>query len=338
MCGIAGIVRYGEKAISESQIADLLTGNEHRGNDATGMAFAQADGSVQVFKKDEPAWTFVGDKQYFKAIEDNLKPDTWGVILHTRGATQGNPRKNENNHPMYGGLSAVIHNGGIRNDETLFNTLKMERSCETDSDILRAFVDRFGITEKCIKEMNRIVGAAAGAAIDPRHPKHMLLFRSGSPMWLASNKDYFMFASEKKTVYRALKAYVQRHGIWFKEERANAAFSPMADNTAWILGPEGLQIHKEFKTMVGQYIDPFRQTYTNYTERQRKWDILAKIDKGEKVSDKDNTLIYDEAQCPSCSRYWLITKNGNPKDFNCNEDQGGCGKSLVAIQRRSKKK
>lgn len=337
MCGIAGIIKYGNKPIVEAQIADLLTGNEHRGNDATGMALSQADGSVHVFKKDEPAWTFIKDKEYFAAIEEYLKPDTWAVILHTRGATQGNPRNNVNNHPMYDNLSAVIHNGVLRNDESLFKTMRFERHAETDSDLLRAYVDRFGITEKCIKEMNRIIGSAAGAAVDPRHPKEMLIFRSGSPMWLASNEDFFMFASEKKTAYRALKSYVQRHGMWFKEERANAAFSPMADNTAWIVNEIGLSVHKEFKTMVGQYVDPFRQTYTNYTERQKKWDLMAKIDKGEKVAKMDTALFYDEAECPKCHMFWLITKNGNPKDFHCNNDKGGCGESLGYIRRRSKK-
>lgn len=329
MCGIGGIIRYGKEPITEEMIALLLTGNEHRGNDATGIALSQMDGSVQVFKKKEMAWKFVEGKDYDEFLNKNLKPDTWGAILHTRYATRGNPSKNENNHPMFAGKSAVIHNGMIFNDDILFNTHKeFKRSAETDSDILRAFIDEYGITDKCIKEMNRIGGSAAGAAFHPKYPQKMLLFRSGSPMTLGSTTDFFLFSSEQGTVYKALRPYVERFNMWFQLVKADAGFSPMADDTAWIIGPKGYESHAKFEIMTGKYIEPNRRTYEGFEERNKQWDR-----KVTPVTTIRSVVTFDDATCPKCFKNWTIPLGATPGDFSCNTDEGGCGEHLISVER-----
>lgn len=333
MCGVAGIVRYGEQPITEEMISLLLTGNEHRGVDATGLAFSQNDGTVDVFKKDIQAWTFVEHKDYLAFIKAKLKPDTWGVILHTRAATKGNPRHNENNHPMFLGSSAVVHNGVLHNDDSLFHSEKFKRGAETDSDILRAFVDAYGITGQAIKQMNKISGSAAGAAFDPRYPHKMLLFRSGNPMTLASTENYFMFSSEKGTVYRALKPFVKRWGMWFQRERADAAFSPMADNTAWILGDAGQEFHGEFKTLGGKFVEPTRKTYENYKERQARWNNTIRVSL---PANAVKTEERDEGMCPKCNMIWNFKKGAKWGTVFCNDSKGGCGTALVAKPKAAK--
>jgi len=311
ICGIAGIVKYGKKPLSEAAISLLLTGNEARGNDASGIALSQEDGSINVFKNDSPAWQFINSDGYKEFIKNHLKPSTWGVIIHTRAATKGSPKDNNNNHPMYAGLSAVVHNGILNNDDYLFGKEKIERKAETDSDILRGFIDKYGITEKCIKEMNALGGSAAGAAFHPHYPRKLLLFRSGNPMILASTEDFFMFSSEKKSLYRALKPFVKRFNMWFHVERPEAAFSPMADDTAWILGDNGQEKHAIFKVLVGQYHEPNRRVYENYKERQEKW-------------NKDKKKL-DPAYCSKCQKSWLVPEGRKPSDFKCNTKEGGCG-------------
>ncbi len=325
ICGIGGIIRFGGKSITEEQISLMLTGNEARGNDATGIALSQESGKVIVYKSDIPAWQFARHKDYYAFIEQHLKPDTWGALLHTRAATQGNPRDNNNNHPLFAGGAAIIHNGVLQNDTQLFQSQKFERKAETDSDILRAFVDKYGVTDKCIKEMNRIVGSAAGAAFDPRYPQKLLLFRSGSPMVLGSTEDFFMFASEKGTLYRAMRPYVKRWNMWFQRDRMDLAFSPMADNTAWIVGAKGQESHKEFKTLCGKYVDPYRRTFEGYVERQKKWDG------GHKPTGPVNRTM-DEAWCPECLKPWVIPQGGDATKFHCPKDHGGCGTTLIAAK------
>src|SRR5579864_6568743 len=119
MCGIAGIRRFGPEPITEDQITTLLCSLEHRGSDATGVALMRGD-EVIVCKKDVPAATFCGDPAFRKLMDDELKEDTEIAILHTRSWTQGPPHKMENNHPLFAGKCAVVHNGMIHNDDTLF--------------------------------------------------------------------------------------------------------------------------------------------------------------------------------------------------------------------------
>lgn len=328
----------GKKKIPEDAITLLLTGNEHRGNDASGIAFAQANGEVNVFKADDPAWRFVTSKSYAEFIEKNLRDDTWAVILHARGASQGSPRKNENNHPMYMGKSAIVHNGQIHNDHTLFTSRKYPKSAETDSDIIRAFVDEFGITEKCIEELNVLSGSAAGAAIHPEFPRKLLLFRSGSPMILGSNEDFFAWSSEKNTLHKAMRPWVVRFKMYFQQQKPDMGFAPMADDTAWIIGEEGLEFHGKFKALCGSYVEPFRKTYENYGERQKRWDedakrnlnIVRSTENGSHNHNRKKRDQFDDAYCPDCKMEWIIPKGGIPKDFTCNKERGGCGKTLIA--------
>lgn len=216
---------------------------------------------------------------------------------------------------MFAGLSAVVHNGVLNNDDWLFQREKIERKAETDSDILRGFIDKYGITEKCIKEMNALAGSAAGAAFHPHYPQKMLLFRSGNPMVLASTDDFFMFSSEKKTLYRALKPFIKRFNIWFQIERPDTAFSLMADDTAWILGENGQEKHGAFKVLTGQYHEPNRRVYENYKERQDKW--------------KKEEKKFDPAYCNKCQKSWVIPEGRKPSDFNCPTKEGGCGATLT---------
>jgi predicted glutamine amidotransferase len=330
MCGIAGVIKYGEAPITEETISLLLAGNEHRGVDATGIAFARNDGSIAVCKNDEPAWKFVSSKLYYEFIGQNLNENVWGVLLHTRAATCGSPRDNNNNHPMYAGKSAAIHNGVINNDKSLFSSYGLTRKADTDSDIVRGIVDKFGITEKAVKELGHMAGSAAIAVVHPDFPKHMMVGRSGSPLTIASNNDHFLFSSERNTLDRALKPWVKRFNTHFQVKRSDAAFSPFADNTIWIMGPEGLVSHHEFKSMMGKYTEPHRKVYENYSERQKFWDKHKVKEIEVRQTKKDDV---EEAICPKCRATWLIPKGKNPNNFYCNKDEKGCGSKLVKLVR-----
>lgn len=333
MCGIAGVIKFGNEQIREEAISMLLTGNEHRGNDATGIALAQTDGTVDVFKRDVPAWQFVCSKEYKKFLVDKLTETTWAAILHTRAATQGSPRDNNNNHPLFAGKSAAIHNGIIHNDDQVFRAMKLERKAETDSDIIRAIADEHGLTEKCITELNRLSGSAAGAIISPEYPEQMILFRSGSPMSLASSDNFFVFSSEKNTIHRAMRPFVKRFGTWFQSNKPDFDFAPMADNTAWLISAKGVELHKEFKSLGAKYVEPFRKTYTNYRERQTAWD---KREMQKTTADKKDKKHWDEAWCEKCQKPWVIPKNANPKDFFCGSSKDkGCNSALVARPKKA---
>src|SRR5208282_6156228 len=182
MCGIAGIRKYGEKPIEEHMIRLLLTSMEKRGNDATGIAMQNKKGDVFTLKNDVPAWTFVTSDNYNNWIDEHLTDDIEQVILHTRAATKGSPRFAKNNHPLFNGKAAIVHNGKIENDDELFKRHNLERAADTDTDIVRAIVDKFGITKQAVARLEDIRGSAAIAALSPEYPGMMIVGRSGSPL------------------------------------------------------------------------------------------------------------------------------------------------------------
>jgi len=333
MCGIAGVIRYGDKLIQEELIASLLTGNEHRGNDATGMAFAFKDGSVKVFKEDLQPWKFVGSKGYEDFINENLNDKVWGVLLHTRLATCGNPRYNENNHPLYAGKAAIIHNGGIKNDDELFKGLGLERKATTDSDIIRAIVDKEGLTDAGIEALRKLKGSIASAIVHPEYPQRMIVMRSGPPLTMAEEDGLIVFSSEKDTIHKALRPYYKKFGMWFQPNKPNIGFSPMPDDTLWVFGPRGMETHFSFKSMQGIYNEPNRRTYKDFKYRQEGFDFNFAKDKEQKkvvvVEKKEDEPDFVFGYCEKCDKEWQVPRGERIESYKCNKKFGGCGKYLT---------
>ena len=227
MCGIAGVKSFSpEDPIRADQIIQLLLASEHRGNDATGIALQDREsGKIVVLKKDSPASSFVQRKFFEEFLNEHLSESTGAALLHTRYATRsgvgdnGTPAREENNHPMWKGLTAVTHNGCIQNHESLFNRFKLERSCDTDSDILRALLDDKGLTQEGIRALDLCSGSVALAAVSEQYPGHLLLAKSGSPLIIGAHRQQIVWASEKKIVYAGLREYKKVFGFWPIDDR-----------------------------------------------------------------------------------------------------------------------
>lgn len=272
MCGICGIRRFGDKPISAEQVSILLLGNERRGNQATGLAIQQLDGSIQVHKDDEPANRFVLDREYQDFIKENLKEDSLCVIGHTRAATKGHPSINKNNHPMWDDKVAVVHNGVLMNDDHMFKELKLARVADTDSDIFRAILSKYGFTNQGINALNRISGSAAIAALSVEHPGKLFLARSGNPIVMATNDDeHLLWSSEKQPIYDAMRPWDKKHGIWFRKAHADYWFNNFPNDTSWLVSDSNnvdaqdestwVEWHSQFRTA-----NYFRSTAYNVYE------------------------------------------------------------------------
>lgn len=336
MCGIGGIRKYGEEPIKEEMIRGLLVGLESRGNDSTGMAFMNTAGDVFVHKHDIAAWKYVSSDTYKTFITDHLSPDITQVILHTRAATKGTCRVNNNNHPLFHGKAAVIHNGGIGNDDELFRTLELERHAETDTDIIRAIIDKDGFTEDAVKNLNKMRGSAAIAVLSPDYPGKMMLGRSGSPIVLGSDENFFFFASEKAILHRAFRPWIQRFNIPFQKQAYDLGFQTMADNTVWILGEKGLERHAEMSTAYGNWKEPIRRIYTGWGDRQERnsttvSDGPAAVTTLTAVPEKKELLI----NCPKCDKLLAIDATVSQykyADLVCPTKTQGCGASLESAK------
>ncbi len=132
MCCLFGVIDYKNTLTAKEKnrlVSALATAAEARGTDATGIAYNSA-GKLRIYKRPWP-----GHCMRF------LVPQDAPVIMgHTRMTTQGNEKKNFNNHPFSGSADghpfALAHNGMLYNDHRLRQSLRLPATnIETDSYI-----------------------------------------------------------------------------------------------------------------------------------------------------------------------------------------------------------
>ena len=139
MCCLFGMIDYGNSLTGKQKsrlLSVLATECEARGTDATGIAY-NSGGKLRIYKRPLP-----GHKMRFRI------PDETAVIMgHTRLTTQGDAKKNRNNHPFSSNALnrpfAVAHNGVLYNDTFLRKSLKLPATdIETDSYIAVQLIER----------------------------------------------------------------------------------------------------------------------------------------------------------------------------------------------------
>ena len=316
MCGIGGFKRFGGEPITPAAVKIMACELASRGIDATGVAIQQQDGKVVVLKDDCPAWTFMVQNETKEFFAEYLTEDTQTLVLHTRGATQGDPKDNSNNHPLFDGVTAAVHNGIIHNDDQLFRELKLKRVGEVDSDIIRAILDEEGLTKKGLGALHKLRGSAAIAAVSAKYPGKLLLARSGSPIVLASTDGMLVWASTKGAIHAATRPFSKRFGMLWQKNRNDLSFMTMNDNSAYLIGPEGLEWHEDFKPCAN-YIVPNYAVHDNFQAHRRRWYAPA--------------MPRDLVVCPNPKCRQLNNLSEELKKLSLNEVIcGGCKQSLGA--------
>ena len=132
MCCLFGLIDYRGTLTAKQKtrlIRELSIAAEVRGTDATGIAYNTEHG-LQIYKRPIPA----------HRLRLNIPSNAKVIMGHTRMATQGRAKKNENNHPFRGSIEgkqfALAHNGVLYNDYQLRRLLRLPASkIETDSYI-----------------------------------------------------------------------------------------------------------------------------------------------------------------------------------------------------------
>jgi glucosamine 6-phosphate synthetase-like amidotransferase/phosphosugar isomerase protein len=304
MCGICGVHRFGDAPISLDTINLLMVNNQNRGLEAAGVALQQADGSVQILKNDCTAYALVTSQEYRAFMDENLRKDTVTVLGHTRKATKGTPRVIANNHPMFAGQTAVVHNGQITTDDWAFKEWKLDRKAETDSDILRAVLDAEGFTRKAINMMSRLAGNAAFAAVSTKYPGKLLLGRSGNPLETYADKDHFIFSSERSPLYKVIRPLKTVYGVVMREMSPTEYYMiGMTDNTAWLFSDKSKGGHKDW---ADDYLEWHQEMKiaTNYTAPNYQCNLQYH---GSRVKFYDDRPV-DVVQClnSECGMYMSV--------------------------------
>ena len=139
MCCLFGLIDYRGTLTAKQKtrlIRELSIAAEVRGTDATGIAYNTEHG-LQIYKRPLPA----------HRMRLNIPSSAKVIMGHTRMATQGRAKKNENNHPFRGSIEdrqfALAHNGVLYNDYQLRRLLHLPASkIETDSYIAVQLIEQ----------------------------------------------------------------------------------------------------------------------------------------------------------------------------------------------------
>lgn len=244
--------------ISVWTIEQLLLDSEKRGIDATGVAVQTDKGVISIVKGASPAWQFVKTRAWTDFLDKHsdrvvFKDDIRTILCHTRAQSVGGSWKNENNHPVTAGKSAITHNGGIRNHEWVFKNLNLKRNAEVDSDVIRAILDEKGLTPEGLKALNTLSGPAAIAAVSPEYPDRLLLARSGSPLSVAAflEAGHMLWASRKESIHRVARYWYNVWGLEMQRNRADLVFNPVPHEYVFVWEGEKLILRGPFNSNSG---------------------------------------------------------------------------------------
>lgn len=130
MCCLFGLIDYKHRLSGRQKtriVSALAMESEARGTDAAGIAY-NTGGKLQIYKRPGPA----------HKLSIYLPQDAYAITGHTRLATQGNAKRNRNNHPFLGRAGstrfALAHNGVLHNDKALRRSEHLPKTeIETDS-------------------------------------------------------------------------------------------------------------------------------------------------------------------------------------------------------------
>ncbi len=201
MCGLYGVLSYGNDIKDIAGITEALAVESAvRGTDATGIAY-NYHGKLNIFKRSKSAYV----------INFNVPKNTSAVMGHTRNATQGTLKFNDNNHPFRGKCGkttfALAHNGILCNDRTLRRQLKLPKTkIETDSYIgVQLIESKKNFDFDSIRYMaENVEGSFSFSILDDCD--NLYLVKGDSPITLFHfpSKSVYVYASTLSILWKAL--------------------------------------------------------------------------------------------------------------------------------------
>jgi len=209
MCGILGYLATTEegKKYAKYVLPGLILNSQTRGSEATGIAFLDQGGELEVIKRATEASKFLGTQPFKKFMKADYFPAI--LIGHTRQSTTGTPNDNQNNHPVFTKSgNAIVHNGTIQNSEDLKGMFKLDFEGEVDTQAIIRLLEYYseggrkgdgGLKLAHFTKVSRkLIGDFACALISEKQPHFLYLFRRDNPIDLAYHKPTgtLFFASD----------------------------------------------------------------------------------------------------------------------------------------------
>lgn len=215
ICGIAGYFVTDPSLVSNgglwSMSRCLITGIQSRGRDAAGYAYITPTGRTNFAKSPVEAKDFIKIPGHL--LHELPKQMPTNMLLHARYATQGEPKNNQNNHPLYSKISGLcmIHNGWFVNDGEIKEKFSLKPDAEVDTEVYLRLIEKFYIEgdiktiETSIKEATKCVyGAIACGMIQGGKPNVMWLWRDRGDLYVVQTEWGYVFASTPSILFNAI--------------------------------------------------------------------------------------------------------------------------------------
>ena len=209
MCCLFGLIdsRNQFSAKEKSRILSVLaTECEERGTDATGIAYC-SHRHLSIYKR-----PIAAHRMRFR-----IPADSRVIMGHTRMTTQGDARRNRNNHPFLGYAEnkpfALAHNGVLWNDGILRRTKHLPKTrIETDSYVAVQLIEQQKALNlsslKCMAE--QVEGSFSFSVLSERDD--LYLIKGDNPLTIAyfPKVGVYVYASTAEILNKALA----RCGNW----------------------------------------------------------------------------------------------------------------------------
>ncbi len=185
MCGVFGIIS--SAAVSRDDLSVLVHHSQQRGRDASGLV-TLANDCYRIYRADYSI------ARLLKEVE----PQSSHLVLgHSRLITNGLG----DNQPVVRGSLAVLHNGIVVNDHSLWDEIDKRRTLQIDTEIIagiaEAHLEKGGELAQLPQHILGLCrGVVACALILPRLGK-LCLFSNNGSLYLARKGDTTFFASER---------------------------------------------------------------------------------------------------------------------------------------------
>ena len=234
MCGLFGFISCDGFMKNAASLTNSLA--EHsavRGTDATGIAFVR--NGIQINKEGKSAYSI------------NFKhPDSITALIgHTRHATQGDAKKNYNNHPFFGKAGgtrfALAHNGVLMDHYLSLPKTKIE----TDSYAAVQLIEQEKeLSFTSIRKMAETVTGSFAFSILDEH-NNLWLVKGDSPLSILyfSEKKMYVYASTDEILYKSIV-----DSLLF-DELKHGRFEeiPIEEGTIMKITPDGIIETERFK-------------------------------------------------------------------------------------------